>query len=434
MRLYLVIAGTILVFADLRPPKGDVRAREGVLAEVQCGRSAGSGPGEVETEWRISIGFEDDVDRKTLNAWGERMEEASRLLYELTEGQFRIAECSVEDKTSRGRIVIPKGLLGADLVPGTEAMAQTHLGGTSMWRIHSVGVPDGRKGVLWGLGTVIAHELGHAVFGLPDERDTKDRHGIDCSRCIMGSDPQKLCGPTEHSGGIEHDCKTVIAGLYPGVVTFPNPKFKKGARPPKVKISIKDRSKKEDPPELTPFAKEEARRVQLWAAKGRAWDVRVSFQGNASAAHFQRWIGYMIQMDRMLRRLTGGRYFMALCTLEDKAPDGWIVIEEGAEELSLLKSKADAMWGPQGDGWLTAGVIPPEGLARYALAQRLNLVEADPSCEGCVFNLRVWGEGVRYEVCDPKTHKGEGKSCMEALPEPLELPPPPSLRFKVVDR
>ncbi|MHC5079737.1 MAG: hypothetical protein ACYTHN_12005 [Planctomycetota bacterium] len=384
----------------------------GLPAQAQTSKA--SPPKLTETQWKIAVAFEDDVDKKTIERWKQRMQSASHLLYKLTEGQIFIAECTVEDKTSVGDFVILKGLVGKSVIPDRNAMASTHLMGSPYWLVHSADKIDGLPGRLWTLGTVVVHELGHGVFGLPDERDTDRLKGIQCPNCIMGIDPTKLCGPKNHKGKLEKSCKEVIADLYGGKVKFPNPGFNPKKRPPDIRFKVTDRGKRDPCPELEPLKGKDLKKVQAMRAKGRAFDITVAFEGDVGEKLFRRWMQYVMVLDRILRGLTRNQFMIATCTLEDRKDAGTIVIEKGAEDQSVLKSNPQSMWTRTGKGWITAGLIPAQGLGRYLLAEWLKVQERNPRCP-CYLNLGNWERPIACVVCSKGSHEGDGQSCEEKL-------------------
>ncbi|MBI3726492.1 hypothetical protein HY251_21420 [bacterium] len=422
------------------------------LSVLAFGLAARGSPGKGEAPpaippLKLSVGFEEDVDRALLDEWGERVEKASALLYEITEGQLWISECTIEDKTILGRVTIPTGKTKAAVV-GASAMAETRRPGTPVWRIHSIGSPDGQKGMVWTSGTVLAHELGHALFGFPDERDTSETKGIDCKNCIMGSDPTKLCGPGDHEGSLKPSCRETIQKLHPAA-KFPNPKFQRGSSPPKTKIKITDRGEKDPSPELVPLSEKEAKLLKDLEARGRALSIKAGFQGKPTVAQRKRLMSGVVDLDSLLRGLTNDQVFIARCSVEDRAQECLFLVEAGAEETSVLASNKDAMWtqAPGGGSWITAGDIDHVSLGRYLLRDVLKVTESEPACEACVFNTKVWGPGkTKLALCDVRSHK-EGRSCLDQLLEkwrdagvvPLEqakpVPLPAALpRFKVVER
>ena len=417
-----------------------------LLAAAAAARAQTTAAAPEATAWKLSVSFEDDVDGKIFDEWKGRMQTASQLLFELTEGQFWFAEVSMEDKTSRGRIFVPAGHLDRDVLKDVDAMGLAMMGGTSLWKIKMVAHPDGHPGRTWTVGTVVVHELGHAVFGQLDERDSTQK-GWECPDCIMGSDPRKLCGKETHKGTAPtKSCKELIAEKVPGV-KFPNPKWKSGGKAPKVKFAVTDRGPKDPSPEFAPFTPEEAKVVKEMAAHGRALSIKVAFQGDVDAARLGDWKNKVAELDALLRLHTKEQFFIAEAVVEDRCEAGDITIEKGCEgdDATVLKSNPDTMFVRNEKGWLTVGTIPAWNFARYLLPAWLKIEESSADCVECFFNSRVWDGRTKPEVCDGKTHKGGGKSCGELLaeewkdagivpPETVKAPKPmPATRYRIVD-
>jgi hypothetical protein len=157
----------------------------------------------------------------------------------------------VAERSLGGRIRIPAAVVGARALPGIEpidAVAICESGGTSSWRVTSIGHPDGRSGGR-PLGEALAHELGHALFGLPDEyhipwrrsecsRERDAGLARECPGCLMGPAPVHsglvLCGAGDHNARASQlSCREQIVARYPGV-RFPNPAWDPARRPPPV--------------------------------------------------------------------------------------------------------------------------------------------------------------------------------------------------------
>ena len=177
--------------------------------------------------WRLDVAIEDNVDKKTLEEWQERMQAISDYYFNMTEGQFFIAECEIEDNTSEGRILIEKGKVewyGLGNKQGTGVLAYCTAGGSPQWNVHS----PGKAGV-----SVIAHEMGHGAFGLPDEYYQNPQ----CD-CMMRAapNPQKLCTAATHIAGGRNvgppgsegkNCWQIVLDRkeWKGAVVQPNPNW-----------------------------------------------------------------------------------------------------------------------------------------------------------------------------------------------------------------
>jgi tetratricopeptide (TPR) repeat protein len=181
--------------------------------------------GRTSRAWKLTVAIEDNSDMKFLEEWRDRMQLVSDYFFNLTEGQFFIQECEIEDATSEGRILIEKGKLdwfGLNNKQGSGVLAYCTAGGMPMWNVHA----PGKCGI-----SVLAHEMGHGAFGLPDEYYQNPQ----CD-CMMRAapNPQKLCTKETHIGGGRtvgppgsegKDCWTIVLNRkeWKGAVVQPNP-------------------------------------------------------------------------------------------------------------------------------------------------------------------------------------------------------------------
>lgn len=202
---------------------------------------------QARRAYRLTVAIEDNADKKALEEWARRVQEFSKYIFNITEGQFFIAECVIEDSTSNGKILVESGKLNdRHIDPGSGIAAYCTQPGTPDWQVHTAGKPV--------LGT-LAHELFHGVFGLPDEY-----YGDPQCPCVMGSEgsPDVLCDDGTHreeagGGNAPRSCWSIIKGLHRDV-RQPNPdwrRLEKGKgelsvmglklrEPPPVKIQIVD--------------------------------------------------------------------------------------------------------------------------------------------------------------------------------------------------
>lgn len=172
--------------------------------------------------WKITVAIEDNVDAKFLEEWKKKIEDLSQYFFELTEGQFFISQCTIEDNTSAGKIIVEKGKLdweGMNSKQPAGVLAYCKFSGMPQWEVHC----PGKVRV-----SVLAHEMCHGIFGLPDEYYQNPQ----CD-CVMRAapNPQKLCDSTNHVGGGRRpgppgsegkDCWQIILGRYKDV-KHPNP-------------------------------------------------------------------------------------------------------------------------------------------------------------------------------------------------------------------
>jgi hypothetical protein len=142
--------------------------------------------------WHISVTIEEPVSKDFIEKWRDKIQKLSDYVWNITEGQFFIATCEIEDDASDGKIIVEKGKLdwgGMDNKEGNGVLAYCAGSGSQGWEVHCPGL----AGV-----SVLAHECFHGVFGLPDEY-----YQNPMCECVMRSapNPQKLCFASNHIGG-----------------------------------------------------------------------------------------------------------------------------------------------------------------------------------------------------------------------------------------
>lgn len=145
---------------------------------------------KLNRAWKISVTIEEPVGKEFLDMWQEKIQHLSDYIWNITEGQFYILDCEIEDNTSDGKIIVEKGKLdwyGMDNKEGMGVLAYCAASGTPSWEVHCPGKPS---------ISCLTHELFHGVFGLPDEYYQNPQ----CD-CVMRAapNPQKVC--TEKSDG-----------------------------------------------------------------------------------------------------------------------------------------------------------------------------------------------------------------------------------------
>ncbi|MEM0504199.1 MAG: hypothetical protein QXT58_05765, partial [Archaeoglobaceae archaeon] len=136
-------------------------------------------------KFHLELAFEWDADKRTVDFWIEALRHASNLLYDVTDGHACIG--SVKFLNNTRYPTSPSWSLPRNVI---QVLADNGVGPHS-WGLGLAGVYIGRQWVRgflrswhfdgnWQdiqhefLGTVIAHELGHSLLGLPDEyRDGK---------------------------------------------------------------------------------------------------------------------------------------------------------------------------------------------------------------------------------------------------------------------
>jgi len=177
--------------------------------------------------WHLTVAIEDQADKKFFDEWSKKIQDLSQYVWDITEGQFYIADCEIEDNTSDGKIIIEKGKMswrGTGNQQGQGVLAFCMGSGTPGWVVHCAG----KNGV-----SVIAHEIFHGIYGLPDEYYQNPQ----CD-CVMRSapNPQKLCDSTNHVGGGRNagppgsegkTCWQIVMGRreFNSTIVHPNPSW-----------------------------------------------------------------------------------------------------------------------------------------------------------------------------------------------------------------
>ena len=142
--------------------------------------------------WHISVTIEEPVGKDFIEKWREKIQFLSEYVWNITQGQFFIATCEIEDDASDGKIIVEKGKLdwgGMDNKEGNGVLAYCAGSGSPGWEVHCPGL----AGV-----SVLAHEIFHGIYGLPDEY-----YQTPMCDCVMKSapNPQKLCHAKDHIEG-----------------------------------------------------------------------------------------------------------------------------------------------------------------------------------------------------------------------------------------
>jgi hypothetical protein len=165
--------------------------------------------------WKIKVCIEDNADAATMKEWEEKLKLTSDFIWILTEGQFFVAEWTLEDQSSTGQIIVEKGKLGWGGRNGPSSsgvLATCYRVGMPNWEVRC-------PGKVW--ANVLCHEMFHGVFGLRDEYMQRPM----CN-CVMRSAPAplKICRPGGHTGGgrQQEPCSDSIKKRVSDV-SFPNP-------------------------------------------------------------------------------------------------------------------------------------------------------------------------------------------------------------------
>lgn len=195
-------------------------------------------PGEVKPEWlaevkadgralTVDIAIQDDADAAFFEEFRWRLERLSWFLWQITEGQVYLERIDVADKTQEGRFILLAGQLDTPVLDGGGAACYNP--GRPDWYVTS----GGRCYV-----RILAHEMLHGLFGLPDER-----HGCFCimQGGLYGikTPDLELCDDDSHRPHAQtpRSCWSMIQARYPKM-QHPNPVDY--GRAPEVEIVIRD--------------------------------------------------------------------------------------------------------------------------------------------------------------------------------------------------
>lgn len=200
--------------------------------------------GEINQKWLLSlqtdkralslnITIEDDADAEFLAEYQWRMQRLNWFIWQITEGQMYIKNIHIRDRTpgnsnsSLHRIVIPKGQLTIPVMAGGGALCKNS--GRPDWQV----ISGGRCYV-----RILAHEICHGLFGVPDER-----HGCYClmQGGLYGIKTKNLvlCDDRSHrhAANTPDSCWNLILKRYPGMK---HPNSAKHGRVPEIKITVTD--------------------------------------------------------------------------------------------------------------------------------------------------------------------------------------------------
>jgi hypothetical protein len=201
-------------------------------------------PGEINQQWirtlnadkralSLNITIEDDADAEFFYEYQWRLHRLNWFIWQITEGQMYIKGIHIQDKTqgtsdsSTHRIVIPKGQLTVPVMEGGGALCKNS--GRPDWQV----ISGGRCYV-----RILAHEICHGLFGVPDER-----HGCYClmQGGLYGIKTKDLvlCDDRthRHASNTPTSCWNIIMKRYPGMK---HPNTAKPGSAPKTKITVTD--------------------------------------------------------------------------------------------------------------------------------------------------------------------------------------------------
>jgi hypothetical protein len=164
------------------------------------------------------VAVQEPASKDFLEGWKKRIEGLSAYIFTITEGQFFIAEVEIEDNVQEGTIIVEKGKMdwrGLDNKQGVGTLGYCRSGGGG-YEVHVPGIAA---------VSVLAHEVFHGAFGLPDEYLSQPM----CD-CVMKSapNPQKICDKQGHlATAAQGDCWTRVTNRFK-TAAHPNPKWQAG--------------------------------------------------------------------------------------------------------------------------------------------------------------------------------------------------------------
>ncbi len=169
--------------------------------------------------WILTATYKDDADKSFLESWGERAKEASKFMWELTEGQMYVEEIAVTDRGGRADFtIINKDSMKIRQGVYAEAGADT------------ITAP----GLI--LAYTFFHELIHFKYARPDHCDN-------CRHCIMSSDPtaSQICDDADHRAPPGPSCWGAIRKHHKELALAPLTRKAKPGRVPETRVVIRDR-------------------------------------------------------------------------------------------------------------------------------------------------------------------------------------------------
>lgn len=171
--------------------------------------------------WVLTATYRGDTDAAFLESWGERTKEASKFMWELTEGQMYVAQITITDNGGPADFtIVNKDLTKAK--PG-EYYAIT------------IGNTIEAPGKI--LAYTFFHELIHLKYRRPEHCDN-------CRHCIMSSDPtaSRLCDDGDHKSRQAKSCWGAIREFHrKDLALQPLTRKAKIGPVPDTKVIVKDR-------------------------------------------------------------------------------------------------------------------------------------------------------------------------------------------------
>lgn len=172
--------------------------------------------------WVLTATYKGDADVAFLESWGERTKEASRFMWELSEGQLYVEEITITDHGGPADFtIVNKDLTKAK--PG---------------EYYAITLED----TIEAPGKILAYTFFHELIHLKYNRR---EHCDNCRHCIMSSDPtaSKLCDDGDHKSPLPTSCWGAIRAFHKKHLAL-LPLTRSGAKLGKVpdtKVIVKDR-------------------------------------------------------------------------------------------------------------------------------------------------------------------------------------------------
>jgi hypothetical protein len=169
--------------------------------------------------WVLTAAYKDDADRAFLESWAGRAKEASKFMWELTEGQMYVEQITVTDKGGPADFtIINKDSMKIRQGVYAEAGADTI---TAPGQI---------------LAYTFFHELIHFKYSRPDHCDK-------CRHCIMSSDPtaNQICDDADHKAPPAASCWGQMRKHHKELALLPLTRKWKPTKAPETQVVVKDR-------------------------------------------------------------------------------------------------------------------------------------------------------------------------------------------------
>ncbi len=169
--------------------------------------------------WVLTATYKEDADKAFLESWGERAKEASKFMWELTDGQMYVEQVTVTDRGGPADFTI----INKDQMrirPGVYAEA----GGDTITAPGQI------------LAYTFFHELIHFKYA-------RSEHCDNCKHCIMSSQPtaNQICDDADHKAPPGTSCWGAMRKHHKDLALLPLTRKWKATKPPETRVIVKDR-------------------------------------------------------------------------------------------------------------------------------------------------------------------------------------------------